>query len=142
MNLIKRHHSNNFPNVMDEIFKDWMGGSQLTARQLPPVNIKESDAYFLVEVVAPGLKKEDFNIEVENGLLTISSEAKAERVEENVGKYTRKEFTAASFKRAFTLPETVNEEAINANYSDGILVLTLPKIEKEQPKAKRLIEIS
>ncbi len=141
MNLIKRNHSNTFPNVMDEFFKDWMGGSQLVNRAVPPVNIKEADSYFAVELVAPGLKKEDFNIEVENGLLTISSETKAEKMQEE-GKYTRREYTHTSFKRAFTLPETVNEDGIDANYADGILTLTLPKKEEAQPKAKRLIQIS
>lgn len=141
MNLIKRNHGNTFPNVMDEFFKDWMGGSQLVNRAVPPVNIKETDRYFAVELVAPGLKKEDFNIEVENGLLTISSETKAEKMQEE-GKYTRREYTHASFKRAFTLPEAVNEDGIDANYADGILTLTLPKKEEAQPKAKRLIQIS
>lgn len=141
MNLIKRNHSNTFPNVMDEFFKDWMGGSQLVNRAVPPVNIKEADGYFAVELIAPGLKKEDFNIEVENGLLTISSETKAEKMQEE-GKYTRREYTHISFKRAFTLPETVNEDGIDANYADGILTLTLPKKEEAQPKAKRLIQIS
>lgn len=141
MNLIKRQHGSAFPHVMDEIFKDWRGGSQLVNRVAPPVNIKETETAFNVELVAPGLKKEDFNIEVDKGLLTISSEAKAENVQED-GKYTRREYIHTSFKRAFTLPETVNEEGINANYADGILTLTLPKKEEAQPKAKRLIEIS
>lgn len=140
MNHIKRHHSNAFP-VMDGFLKDWMGGSQLNNRVVPPVNIKETDGAFAVELIAPGLKKEDFKIEVENGLLTISRKAQAEQVQED-GKYTRREFIQASFKRAFTLPDTVNEEAINANYEGGILTLSLPKKDEAQLKTKRMIEIS
>lgn len=140
MNHIKRHHANAFP-VMDGFFKDWMGGSQLNNRVVPPVNIKEADAGFSVELIAPGLKKEDFKIEVQNGLLTISHEHKAAEVQEGE-KYTRKEFTQASFKRAFTLPDSVNEEGINANYQEGILTLELPKKDEAQLKTKRMIEIS
>jgi HSP20 family protein len=142
MNLVKRHHGNGFPTVMDEFFKDWRGGSQLQNRNIPPVNVKETDKAFSVELVAPGLKKEAFSIEVNNGLLTISSEVKAETTEQAEGKFTRREFTQTSFKRSFTLPETINEEGINAAYTDGILVLTLPKKDEALPKAKRAIEIS
>jgi HSP20 family protein len=142
MNLVKRHHSNGSPTVMDEIFKDWRGGSQLQNRNIPPVNVKETDKAFTVELVAPGLNKEDFSIEVNNGLLTISSEIKTEKTEQEEGKFTRREFTQTSFKRSFTLPETVDEEAINAAYTNGILQLTLPKKEEALPKAKRAIEIS
>lgn len=141
MNLVRRNHGA-FPNAMDEIFKDWMGGSQLPQRQLPPVNIKETDANFSVELSAPGLKKEDFNIEVDNGKLTISAEAKTENAEQAEGKYTRREFTHAAFKRVFTLPETINTEGINAGYENGILTIQLPKKEEALPKAKRAIEIS
>lgn len=142
MNLVKRHHGNGFPTVMDEFFKDWRGGSQLQYRNIPPVNVRETDAAFNLELIAPGLTKEDFSIEVNNGLLTISSEIKAENTAHEEGKFTRREFTQSSFKRSFTLPETVNEDAINAAYTNGILQLTLPKKEEALPKAKRAIEIS
>ncbi|WP_159801962.1 Hsp20/alpha crystallin family protein [Flavobacterium sp. MK4S-17] len=145
MNLVKRNQTNPnslFPSVMDELFKDWMGGSALSnSRVVPPVNIKETDQFFTVELMAPGMKKEDFNIEVDNDLLTISSEIKTEKNEEE-GKFTRREFSYSSFKRSFTLPETVNEDEINAAYQDGILKITLPKKEEALPKPKRLIDIS
>lgn len=140
MNLVKRNNTL-FPAVMDEMFKDWMGGSQMVNKMVPPVNIRENENGFTVELMAAGLKKEDFNIEVDNELLTISAEIKAENKEEN-GKFTKREFGLASFKRSFHLPETVNEENINAVYRDGILKLTLPKKEEALPKAKRLIEIA
>ena len=142
MNLVKRNHSNGYPGAMDQIFKDLLGGTQYVQKAVPPVNIKETEQSYSVELIAPGLKKEDFNVELDNGLLTISHTVAAENTEEVQGKYTRKEFTQTSFKRAFTLPETINETDINAAYTDGILKLTLPKKEEALPKAKRLIEIS
>jgi HSP20 family protein len=139
MNVAKRNHRNVF---FDEFFKDWAGGSQMAHRIVPPVNIKETQDAFSVSLVAPGLKKEDFNIELDKEVLTISSDVKTESTEQADGKFTRREFVQASFKRAFTLPETVKEDEINAAYADGILTITLPKKEEAQPKAKRLIEIS
>lgn len=142
MNLVKRNNTNGFPFVMDEIFKDLMGGTQYVNKVTAPVNIKETENNFLVELMAPGLKKEDFNVELNNDLLTISSEVKTEKTEGEEGKFTRKEFNFSSFKRSFTLPETVNQEAITASYDNGILKLTLPKKEEALPKEKRLIDIS
>ncbi|RYJ41750.1 Small heat shock protein [Flavobacterium beibuense] len=142
MNLVKRNNTNGFPFVMDEIFKDLMGGTQYVNKVTAPVNIKETENNFLVELMAPGLKKEDFNVELNNDLLTISSEVKTEKTEGEEGKFTRKEFSFSSFKRSFTLPETVNQEAITASYDNGILKLTLPKKEEALPKEKRLIDIS
>lgn len=142
MNLVKRNNTNGFPFVMDEIFKDLMGGTQYVNKVTAPVNIKETENNFIVELMAPGLKKEDFNIELDNDLLMISSEIKTEKTEGEEGKFTRKEFSFSSFKRSFTLPETVNQEAITASYDNGILKLTLPKKEEALPKEKRLIDIS
>lgn len=90
---------------------------------------------------APGLKKEDFNIEIDQRTLSISSEKQTE-TEENIEKYPRKEFSFSSFKRTFSLPETVNFDAIEANYESGILNLRLPKREEALPKPKRMIEIA
>ncbi|MCW4467451.1 Hsp20/alpha crystallin family protein [Flavobacterium sp. MFBS3-15] len=142
MNLAKRNTANRaFPTVMDELFKDLLGGTQYVHKAVPPVNIRETEGAFTVELMAAGMKKEDFNLEIDNDLLTISAEVKAENTEEN-GKFTRREFSFTSFKRSFTLPETVKEDDINAVYEDGILKITLPKKEEALPKAKRLIEIS
>ncbi|AXG72744.1 Hsp20/alpha crystallin family protein [Flavobacterium arcticum] len=144
MNAVKRNNSNVnglFPSIMDEIFKDWAGGTQMVNKIVPPVNIKETDKAFSVALMAPGFKKEDFTIEVDNELLTISSELKSENTEQEEGKFTRREFSYSSFKRAFTLPESVNTENVNAAYTDGILTIILPKKEEALPKAKRLIDI-
>lgn len=143
MNLVKRNNANRvFPSVMDELFKDLMGGTQYVQKAVPPVNIKETEQEFTIELIAPGLKKEDFNIELDNDLLTVSAEIKSEKTEQEEGKFTRREFSFSSFKRSFSLPETVKEEGINASYQNGILAITLPKKEEALPKAKRLVEIS
>ena len=84
--------------------------------------------------------KEDFNIEVDNDLLTISSEFQSENTTEE-GKFTRREFSHSSFRRSFTLPETVKDDDIKASYENGILKISLPKREEALPKPKRLIDI-
>ena len=140
MSLIKRNNLV-FPSLMNDFFKpDWFGGLENYSSNLPAVNIKESEEGFELELAIPGFKKEDFNIELDNELLTISSEVKdeSETKEEN---YTRKEFSFSSFRRSFTLPETVDGGKINATYEDGILKLALPKKDEALPKPKRLIEI-
>ena len=140
MNLIKRN-TVPFPSIIDELLKpDWLGGMQSFNHNVPAVNIKETDTSFGIELAAPGKTKEDFNIEIDHNVLTISSETKSEN-EETQGKYTRKEFNYSSFRRAFTLPETVNTENINATYENGVLNVALPKKEEALPKPKRLIEI-
>ncbi len=143
MNLVKRKNTDWFPAIFDEFFKpDWIGGMQNFGANVPAVNIKETETDFLIEFAAPGKKKEDFNIEVENDVLTISSENKTNHEEKDKeGRYTRREFSYSSFKRSFTLPETVNEAKIKASYQDGVLKLELPKHEEALPKPKKLIKI-
>ncbi|MBU2930159.1 Hsp20/alpha crystallin family protein [Winogradskyella psychrotolerans] len=108
---------------------------------LPKVNIKETADAFEVEMAVPGLKKSDFHIDLDNQVLSISTETKEENEikEEN---YTRREFGYSSFKRTFNLPESVNEEKIKANYDNGILGIHLPKKEEAIQKPARSIKIS
>lgn len=142
MNLIKRNSNLILPSLLDEIFKpDWNGGIQNFNTSVPAVNIKEAETGFTLEMFAPGLRKEDFNIEIDQRTLSISSELQTE-TEENQEIYSRKEYSINSFKRTFNLPETVNFDAIEANYENGILQLRLPKREEALPKPKRLIEIA
>lgn len=143
MNLIKRN-TVPFPSIIDELLKpDWLGGMQNFNANVPAVNIKETDTNFGIELAAPGKTKEDFNIEIDHNVLTISSEEKTEKEEkDNQGKYTRREFSYSSFRRAFTLPESVNADSINATYENGVLHVTLPKREEALPKPKRMIEIA
>lgn len=143
MNLVKKTNGHFFPSVFDELFRPDFGGRQMNFNTpaVPPVNIRETETAFELELSAPGKKKEDFSIEVDNGLLTIASEVKSETTAEE-GKYTRREFSFSAFKRSFTLPETVNEDDIKAGYDAGVLKVSIPKKEEALPKAKRLIEVN
>ena len=93
---------------------------------MPAVNIKETNKDFNLEFVAPGFKKEDIKVSIDDNILTISAEKENEK-QENSERYTRKEYSYNSFSRAFSLPESVNFDKIDANYSDGVLKLSIPK---------------
>lgn len=123
---------------------DWfdMPARGLDGGSLPAVNVKEEEEQFVVELAAPGMKKEDFKVEVNHDVLTISSERKEEHTEgEEKGGYTRREFSYQSFQRSFTLPKTVDAEHISARYEDGVLHLHVPKREEAKVKPARTIEI-
>ena len=140
MSLVRRNNLM-FPSFMDEFFKpDWFGGTEKFENRIPAVNIKENETGFELELAIPGQKKEDFNVEIDENVMTISMETKSEdqTSDEN---YTRKEFSYQSFKRAFTLPETIDEDKIEASYTDGILKFKLPKRDEVLPKPKKTIEI-
>lgn len=108
----------------------------------PLVNIKETEQEFVVEMAAPGMKKEDFMIQVENDVLTIRSERKKKDGEAE-GNYRKREFSYESFSRSFNLnTELVNDEAIKANYQDGILSISIAKKEEAKDKGARLIEVT
>ncbi len=126
---------NAFKNDFGKFFYDdnW---SNTTA----PVNIKETDHAYVLDLVAPGLKKEEFNINVEKEVLSISFEHKEEQKEET-DKVLRTEYQYRSFKRKFTLNDKINTADISAKYTDGILSITLPKKEVTEPSSKN-IEIS
>lgn len=131
-----------FPSLMNEFLKpDWFGGVDNFKQSVPAANVKETETEYVLELAVPGRKKEDFNVEIDNDILTISSEVRNEENKEDDG-YTRREFTFSSFKRVFSLPETISLDKINATYEDGILKFVLPKKEEALPKPKRLIEIA
>lgn len=140
-----RRTDNWLPSVFDDMFKtDWLESNSNTntiGTSIPAVNVKETDEEFLVEVAAPGMKKEDFEIELNNKILTISSVVKEEQESKNEN-YTRREFSYNSFKRSFNLPDSIDNSKIEANYADGVLKIELPKREEDKIKPKRLIEIA
>ena len=149
MTLIKR--SNNvFPSVpsfFDDFFTrdgekfNWANSNRTVGLSSPAVNVKEDEDNFEVEVAAPGLSKADFKIELENDVLTISSEKETSENETDTH-YNRREFTYASFKRTFSLPEDkVDGENVKANYTDGVLHILLPKKEEAKPKPAKFIKI-
>lgn len=104
---------------------------------VPAVNIRETDAQFVVEMAVPGMKKEDFDVQIKDGMLLISSEHKEEK-EEKKDNFTRKEFNFSSFSRSFRLPENIRPEAIKATYKEGLLLIELPKLEKAKADVKKV----
>ena len=126
-----------FPSLFDDFFKPWNeifgnGGSLISrALTVPAVNITDEKDEYKVSLAAPGLKKDDFRIDVEGNMLTISCE-KEEKKEEKEKRHTRREYNYTSFSRSFTLPEDVKQDKIEAHYTDGVLQLSLPK--KEEAK--------
>jgi len=146
MTLVKRNSDNLFPSLFDNFFsRDWMDWNNSnyssTNTTLPAVNVREDDHEFTIEVAAPGMKKNDFNINLDNNQLTISSEIKNEN-ETKDGKYSRKEFSYQSFRRSFRLPvDLIDGDKIEAKYDEGILCIHLPKKEEAKPKPSRMISI-
>jgi len=133
-----------FPGMVDEFFgKDFLSNffDTQTGISMPSVNIVEGKDDFRIEVAAPGLEKKDFKINLENNVLTISSEKEVKN-EQTDDKYMRREFSYSSFQRSFALPNTVDAEKINANYKDGVLYLVIPKKEEAKEKPARTIKIS
>lgn len=112
-----------------------------TGMTLPRVNIRETADAYWVDMAVPGMKKSDFHIDLDNQLLSISTEVKQEE-ENKEDYYARREFGYSSFKRTFTLPDSVDDSKINASYNDGILSIILPKKEEAKQKPARTIKIS
>jgi HSP20 family protein len=108
---------------------------------MPAVNIKENEKNYFLELAVPGMDKKNLKIDINEDVLTISSESKNESEEEKDG-YKRKEFSYSSFCRSFYIPDNVNKDKIEANYKDGILSVELPKVEEEKSKITRQIKIS
>lgn len=112
-----------------------------TGITLPKVNIRETKDSYYVDMAVPGLKKSDFTIDLDNQILSISAETQNEN-QETEDNYTRREFGYASFKRSFSLPETINEDKIKAEYKEGVLSIHLPKKDEAVQKPARNIKIS
>ena len=135
------------PSLFDRIFEndffDWSNRNfSATNTTLPSVNIRESTDEFEVEVAAPGLGKSDFKIELNNDLLTISSEKTSEDETANGMQFTRREFSYQSFNRSFSLPNTADSEKIMAKYDNGILRVSIPKKEEAKPRPPKKINIA
>jgi HSP20 family protein len=133
-----------FNLVMDEFFNrnlsDIVGGD--APFSVPSVNIKEDSSAYHLEMAAPGFDKSDFSIKLEKNqiIISVEKEVKNESTEKE-GKWNRKEFHYGSFSRSFTLPETANTDEINAEYVNGVLLLTIAKKEEAKEKEPKVIEI-
>lgn len=145
--MLAKRNETYFPSFFDRFLNnelmDWNNSNfSNTNTSLPAVNVKETNDDFLIEVAAPGMRKNDFKVNFNKNVLTISSE-KENETKEDEDKYTRREFSYQSFQRAFTVPENaVNGDKISAKYIDGILVIKLPKREEVKPQPAREIKIS
>lgn len=133
------------PSVFDDFFRPFneIFNSDIMPRvtTVPSVNVTEKDNSFMVALAAPGLTKEDFKIDVEGNMLTISAEKEESQEEKEGERITRKEYNYSSFSRSFTLPETVQQDKIEARYENGVLNLTLPKKEIQNIRATKQIAV-
>jgi HSP20 family protein len=135
-----------YPSVFNHLYNRELidfsnAGFSAEDSTLPAVNILEDENRIQIELAAPGMKKEDFKIDLEHNRLTVSAEISSENTE-SAERYSRKEFNYRAFRRQFSIPvETIDGEQIQASYKDGILLLTLPKREELKPKPARAIEI-
>ena len=141
---IRRNYNQNWlPSIFNDFFdNDWMERTNATA---PAINVVESDKDYKVEVAAPGMTKDDFQIHLgDDNQLIISMEKKTENEDKNKDnkKYLRREFSYTKFSQSLYLPENVDKDKISANVADGVLTIDLPKYsEEEKAKINRVIEI-
>ena len=152
MKTLVKSNGNLFPagtSLLKDFFTDdWFDSSlsnwKATGSTLPAVNVRETNDDFQIEVAAPGMKRSDFKVELDNNVLTISSQREDNREEKKEdGNYTRMEFSYQSFQRSFTLPnDKVESEKIGARYVDGILHVTIPKKDEAKVKPAKQIAIS
>jgi HSP20 family protein len=151
MSLVKRNNTEFFPglpNLFNDIFTrdlwDWnLGNNSQTNTSIPAVNIRETAEAYVVEMAAPGMNKEDFRIELDNHMLTITSEKEHRNEQKEGERYTRREFSYQSFQRSFHLAkDVVDADKIQAKYENGLLHLTIPKKEEAKQRPPRTIQIS
>ena len=141
MNLISTNLNRLKPTLLDELFDDRWFNFDTFNQTFPAVNTIEKDNQYLLEIAVPGMDKKDFEIEIQNDLISISSISKQEKeVKDNLN-YNRQEFNYNSFHRTFSLPKEVDQSKIKAIYLNGILTITLPKLKEVISKSKKLIEV-
>ncbi|RYC67568.1 MULTISPECIES: Hsp20/alpha crystallin family protein [Spirosoma] len=146
MNSLTRSN-NNLPSLIENFFgrdmNDFFNTNMPSVSHVPAVNVVEHQDGFRIEVAAPGLKREDFKLNLNHNNLSISAyqETKKEETDQTNEKYTRREFSYSSFQRTFTLPTSVDADNIQASYTDGVLKIELPKREEAKVKPARQIEI-
>lgn len=129
------------PEVFNDLFDSmYMPRTNATA---PAINVKESEKEYTVEVAAAGMRKEDFDVNInQDGDLTIKMENRHETKEENAKvHYLRREFSYSKFEQTLILPDDVDKEKIAASVNDGVLTVRLPKIQKEEVKVARQITV-
>ena len=139
MKIVKYNNNNIFPSLINEFFNDEIGFNFLNRNHsVPSVNTIENDDSFEIDLAVPGMKKDDFSIELDNNVLIISSETSNNVSNE---KLRLNEFNFSSFQRSFKVPESVNLDKIKGNYKNGILKILLPKKKNSISKSNRIITI-
>ena len=142
MNLIRFNQRpvSMLSEMMEDFDRNWLRSSEARP-MMPAVNISENEDDFMLELAAPGMQKSDFKINLDNNVLTLSSE-KQDESEDKCENYSRREFCYSSFSRSFTLPKSINYDKIKADYKDGVLKVELPKREDAKVALNRQIEIA
>lgn len=130
-----------FPNLSNFFTDDLFFSNFLSKDVYPAVNVKENDKGYELEVVAPGIKKDGFKLEIDDDMMTISGEAESSK-EKETKKYYRKEYNFESFSRQFILPENTLKDDVKAEYTDGVLRIKIAKETKTKAKEKKAIPIS
>ncbi len=125
-----------FSDVFESLFNDSFLSDRMISR-VPAVNIAETENEYRIELAAPGMKKDDFKINLDKNLLTISVEKKEENREEDK-RYNKREYSYMSFVRTFTLPDSADPEHIDAEYNDGVLEIKIAKKEDAKMQAKQI----
>ncbi|OOQ62268.1 Hsp20/alpha crystallin family protein [Mucilaginibacter pedocola] len=125
-----------FNDVFDSIVNDSFLSDKLVSR-VPAVNISENDSEFNIELAVPGVKKEDLKINLDKNVLSVSAEKKSDEGQE-VKKYSKREYSYNSFVRSFTLPDSADYAKIDADYTDGILKLTIAKREEAKFQSREI----
>lgn len=139
--MLPARHNGWMPDIFNDFFdNNWMDRPKATA---PAINVIETPEAYELELAAPGMTKEDFNVHLdEEGDLVINMEKKAENKEGHKGHYLRREFSYTKFQQTMLLPEDADREAIEAKVENGVLMVNIPKIRKvEVEKAKKQIEV-
>jgi len=149
-NIIRKENANQpatFGSVVDQIFQnnlsrffddDFWGSGGPNSRNQVPVNVRETDKTYEMEVIAPGLTKQDFKISLSGDMLTVSFDHKEEKQQEKDGSWIRNEYKRRSFSRSFNLGDNVDASKATAKYEDGVLRLSLPKKENAQPRSQSI----
>ena len=140
MNLVHRNTDQLFTSIFDDFFGSNIFDSRTLKRNhLPSVNILDNEKFFELNLAAPGKNRKDFIIELEDQILTISSESFTNN--DGSDNFTRQEYRYDNFKRSFRLPDSINKSLIKAKYENGILSISLPKHKEAIPEPKKQIEI-
>jgi HSP20 family protein len=150
--MVRKTNSSLFqaiPSLMDDFFgRDWLdstlGDWKTIGSTLPAVNVRESNDGYVIEVAAPGMKRDDFKVELDNNVLTISAQMEdSHQQKDQEGNYTRREFSYQSFQRSFSLPQNkVKGDEITARYVDGVLHVTVPKTEDAKTRPAKQIAVA